>query len=90
MEDVPGPPVPPDRNDDRPNGAGPTPEIADVRDRFARVTKESGSQDEGVPEFLEHKIEMIRTDPNLSDADKEAAIAEIRARSDRTDTRKPD
>lgn len=71
MQDAPPP--------DAPGPAGP-PEIADMREHFARVTKESPRDPEAERAFIEGKIEMVRSDPNLSEDEKAAAIEELRAK----------
>jgi len=54
--------------------------IADVRDQFARKTKQKPEDEARARAFIESKLEMIRSDPNMTDAQKAAAIEEIRAR----------
>lgn len=56
------------------------PEIADVREQFSKVTKETPRDLDAERAFVEGKIEMIRNDPNLSDEEKAAAIEEVRAK----------
>ncbi len=73
------PPPPPAAVRDEPAppaGAG----IADRRAEFARLTAGSRQDPAAERAFIESKIEMIRTDPRLSDAEKEAAAAELRRR----------
>ena len=87
MENVPGPP---DRSSDEAGGGADrpgeeNPEIADVRDRFRRVSEDAAADEESARAFVEGKIEMIRTDPNMSEDEKKAAIAEIRGKSGRED-----
>ena len=55
-----------------PPGTG---EIADRRADFARRSRPGGQSPR---EFVEHKIAIVRTDPTLTEAEKEAAIAELR------------
>ncbi|HEY5852973.1 MAG TPA: hypothetical protein VIW24_02690 [Aldersonia sp.] len=55
-----------------PTGSG---EIADRRAEFARRSRTDGQSTRG---FVEHKIEIVRGDPILSEAEKDAAIAELR------------
>ena len=84
MEDV---PAPPERSQggDRPRDRerDDQVEIADVREQFSRITEDTPSDEDAVRAFIENKIEMIRSDPNLSDAEKAAAIEEIRRKAGR-------
>ena len=73
MQDAPPP--------DETGSAGP-PEVSDMREHFARVTKETPRDPEAERAFIEGKIEMIRSDPNLSEDDKAAAIEELREKLD--------
>lgn len=50
-------------------------EIADRRAEFARRSRADAQSPR---EFVEHKIEIVASDPDLSDAEKAAAIAELR------------
>jgi hypothetical protein len=50
----------------------------DMREEFARVTAGVGRDPEAERAFVESKIEMIRTHPTLSEAEKRAAIAELK------------
>ncbi|MFN2588684.1 MAG: hypothetical protein ABR613_11280 [Actinomycetota bacterium] len=70
MQDAPPP-------SDAPGTAGP-PEIEDMREHFSKVTKETPRDPDAERAFVEGKIEMIRSDPNLSDEEKAAAIEELR------------
>ena len=55
-----------------PSGPG---EIADRRAEFARRSRPEGQSPR---EFVEHKISLVRTDPTLTEAEKAAAIADLR------------
>jgi len=48
-----------------------------MREEFARISARSGRDPEAERAFVENKIEMIRTHPTLSEAEKTAAIAEL-------------
>ncbi len=74
------PPPPPAAVQDKPAPSGDAP-IADMRAKFARLTAGSRKDLEAERAFIESKIEMIRTDPRLNDAEKESAIAELRQRA---------
>ena len=83
MENVPRPPDrssdEPGRGEDRPDKESPP--IADVRDSFARVSNDAAADEEATRAFVEGKIEMIRTHPDMSEDEKRAAIAEIREKA---------
>jgi hypothetical protein len=49
--------------------------VADMRAEFERISSQVPRDPEAERVFIESKIEMIRSDPYLSDADKERAIA---------------
>ncbi len=77
------PPVPPDDTAAEPPGmsdprtGGPM-EIGDMRAEFERLSRQVPRAPEAERAFIEGKIEMIRTDPTMSDAEKERAIAALR------------
>lgn len=78
----PEPPVPP--NDPSPESGEPIDPrtgkrvpTRDMREEFARISARSGRDPEAERAFVENKIEMIRTHPTLSEAEKTAAIAEL-------------
>ena len=52
----------------------------DMREEFARISARSGRDPEAERAFVENKIELIRTHPTLSEAEKTAAIAELEER----------
>ena len=49
----------------------------DVREEFARISASVGRDPDAERAFVESKIEMIRSHPGLSEAEKAAAIAEL-------------
>jgi hypothetical protein len=48
-----------------------------MREEFARLSRDRPDQREAERAFAESKMDLINTDPRLSDAQKEAAIAEL-------------
>ena len=54
--------------------------IADVREQFARKSPQTPQDDARARAFIEGKIEMIRRDPQMTEAEKAAAIAELEAK----------
>jgi hypothetical protein len=79
---APEPPHPPD--DPSPDSieladpdTGESVPAADMREKFGRVSSEQGGDPDAERAFAEGKIEMIRTHPTLSEAEKKAAIAEL-------------
>jgi hypothetical protein len=54
--------------------------VADMRDTFARKTPQTEEDRAQTRAFIDGKIEMIRRDPHMTDAEKEAAIADLRGR----------
>jgi hypothetical protein len=59
----------------KPSGA-----IIDMRDAFARKTPQTEQDRAAARAFIDDKIEMIRRDPNMTDAEKAASIADLEAR----------
>jgi hypothetical protein len=62
------------------NGAPPPPGTggtADRRAEFERLSRQAAAQQDQKA-FIEHKIEIVRSDPNLTQEEKDAAIAELR------------
>jgi len=55
-----------------------------MRDAFARKTPQTEQDRAEATAFIEGKIEMIRRDPHMTDAQKAAAIADLEARRDET------
>jgi len=48
-----------------------------MREKFARISARAGRDPEAERAFIDNKIEMIRSHPTLSEAEKTAAIAEL-------------
>lgn len=55
-------------------------QVGDMRAEFERLSRQVPRDPEAERAFIESKIEMIRSDPHLSDADKEQAIVDLRYR----------
>jgi hypothetical protein len=78
----PEPPVP--SNDPSPDSGelidpktGKRVKTRDMREEFARISARSGRDPEAERAFAESKLEMIRSHPTLSEAEKKGAIAEL-------------
>ena len=75
------PPPPPPRIErpaaSAPQGRAP---IADVREQFARKTPQTAQDEAQARAFIDGKIDMIRRDPQMSEAEKAAAIEDLRAK----------
>ena len=54
--------------------------IADMREQFARKTPQSPEDEARTRAFIQGKIDMIRGDPKMTDAEKAAAIADLEAK----------
>ena len=52
--------------------------VSDMRAEFEQLSRQVPRDPEAERAFIESKIEMIRSDTHLSDADKERAIANLR------------
>ena len=52
---------------------------SDVRAEFERLSRLTPHNPQAERAFIESKIELIRRDPNMSDAAKERAIEELRS-----------
>lgn len=63
---------------------------ADMRGKFARRSASVGRDSEAERAFIESKIEMIRSHPTLSEAEKSAAIAELEEKLSGPPARGPD
>jgi hypothetical protein len=50
---------------------------ADMREEFARRSRDAPSDPDAERAFAESKIDMIRTHPRLSETEKAAAVAEL-------------
>ncbi len=57
--------------------------IADRRKAFERQTRESGRDEEAERAFIEGKMAMVRSDPNLTDEEKQQALDELRRKLER-------
>jgi hypothetical protein len=73
------PPPPPGIEQPAPSTRSTDAPIMDVREQFARKTPQTPEDEARTREFIAGKIEMIRTDRTMSDADKAAAIAQLKA-----------
>lgn len=75
------PPPPPPRVE-RPAANTPRDQapIADMRGQFARKTPQTPQDEALARAFIDGKIEMIRRDPHMTEADKAAAIKDLKAR----------
>jgi hypothetical protein len=51
--------------------------IADVRAEFERLSRQSPHDPEAERAFIEKKIEIVRSDPHLTDGEKQRAIEEL-------------
>jgi hypothetical protein len=54
--------------------------VADLRAEFERLSRQVPRDPEAERAFIEGKIEMIRNDPVMTEAEKERAIDELRRR----------
>jgi hypothetical protein len=52
--------------------------IADRRAEFERLSRQSPRDEEAERAFIEGKMEMVRTDPNLSKEEKQRALEELK------------
>jgi hypothetical protein len=57
----------------------PSSPIVDMRDVFTRKTPQTEQDRAQARAFIDGKIEMIRHDPYMTDAEKAAAISDLRA-----------
>ncbi|MFJ8440350.1 hypothetical protein [Kitasatospora griseola] len=73
------PPTPPSNEPADREPQESTPPIADKRAQFTRPATGAPRDLDAERAFLENKIEVIRTHPTLSPAEKEAAVAELEA-----------
>ena len=75
------PPIPPDDAAEPPGMTDPRTggpmETGDMRAEFERLSRQVPRDPEAERAFIESRIAMIRNDPNMSDAEKEQAIAEL-------------
>ncbi|MGE8165983.1 hypothetical protein ACQKRQ_38310 [Paraburkholderia sp. NPDC080076] len=80
MMPIESPPPPPNVTQNVPAAHRSAGGIEDMRDKFTRTTPPTPDDAARTREFIEGKIEMIRSDPRLSDAEKAAAIADLKAK----------
>ncbi len=59
-------------------GTGAPVPIGDMRSEFERLSRQVPRDPEAERAFIESKIEIIRSDPNLSATEKDRAIEELR------------
>jgi hypothetical protein len=59
---------------------GPMPPSPTCASSFARKTPQTAEDEARARAFIDGKIEMVRGDPNLTEAEKAAAIAELEAK----------
>jgi hypothetical protein len=76
-KNTPDPAAPPRLTDPTTGLPAPT---ADVRAEFERLSRQTPRDSEADRAFVESKIELIRTDPRLSEDEKKRAIEELRTR----------
>jgi len=55
-------------------------DITDRREEFERLSRETPRNPEAERAFIEAKIDLVRTDPNLTEEEKARAIADLRQR----------
>jgi hypothetical protein len=77
--DTPAPP-PPSIQQAAPDAQRGTAPIADMREKFERKSPPTPEDEARTREFIAGKIEMIRRDPRMTEAEKAAAIADLEAR----------
>jgi hypothetical protein len=74
------PPPPPAIQQAIPDAKRDTAPIVDVREQFERKSPTTPGDEVRARAFIGGKIEMIRRDPRMTDAEKAAAIADLEAR----------
>jgi hypothetical protein len=57
----------------------------DKRAEFERISRQTPRDPKAERAFLENKIELVRTDPRLSEEEKARAIAELKVRLSATE-----
>ena len=55
-------------------------DITDRRDEFERLSRETPRNLEAERAFVEGKIDLVRSDPNMTEEEKTRAIADLRRR----------
>ena len=75
-------PPPPPPHIERPAAGAPRSEapIADMREQFARKTPQTPEDEAAARAFIDGKIDMIRRDPQMTEAQKAAAIEDLRTK----------
>ena len=73
------PPPPPQIEQPAESARGQAP-IADMREEFARKTLQTPQDEAQARAFIDGKIDMIRRDPRMTEAEKAAAIQDLKAR----------
>jgi hypothetical protein len=74
------PPPPPRLEQPAENASRAQAPIEDMRERFERTTPQTPEDEARTRAFIDGKIEMIRRDPRMTDAEKDAAIADLEAK----------
>ena len=74
------PPPPPTIQQATPGTKRGTAPIADVREQFQRKSAPTPDDETRTHAFIDSKIEMIRRDPRMTEAEKAAAIADLEER----------
>ncbi len=74
---APPPPVIVQQAKERTRGEAP---IEDKREQFARKAPQTPEDDARARAFIDGKIEMIRSDPKMTEAEKAKAIADLEAK----------
>lgn len=76
------PPTPPDaaeeQSQETASSTGKSVRVEDKRREFEQISRRQPRDEDAERAFIESKIEIIRTAPNLSDEEKAQAIKEIR------------
>lgn len=55
-------------------------QVGDMRAEFERLSRQVPRDPEAERAFIESKMEIVRSDPHLSDTEKEKALEELRSR----------
>jgi len=75
-------PPPPPARIERPAASAPRGQapIADMREQFSRKTPQTPQDEALARAFIDGKIDMIRRDPKMTEAEKAAAIEDLKAK----------
>jgi len=76
------PPPPPHIEEPAAESSRPDASIKDMREEFSRKTPQTPEDKARARAFIDGKIDMVRRDPQLTDAEKAAAIADLEAKRD--------